>query len=164
MAVEIERKFLVRSDAWRAGVTASRRYVQGYLNGGGNDACSVRVRIGAASAWLSVKAAVAGVSRSEFEYAIPAADAEQMLAQFCPRVVEKVRHLFPWHGLTFEVDEFAGDNAGLVVAEIELPCADAAFARPDWLGREVSAVPRYYNVRLLDHPYSQWSAAERTEL
>jgi adenylate cyclase len=164
MGVEIERKFLLAGDAWCGAVVRSQRLVQGYLTQTTlpGQPCSVRVRIGAQSAWLNIKSAVAGVERREYEYAIPGADAEAILAEFCKRVVEKVRHHVPHGGRTFEIDEFSGDNAGLVVAELELESADAPFDRPPWLGREVSDLPRYYNLNLLHHPYSRWSEAERS--
>lgn len=161
MGVEFERKFLLAGGEWRDSVVASQRLVQGYLTAPGRGECSVRVRIGDGEAWLNVKSAVAGVERLEFEYAIPPADAGQMLARFCPATVEKIRHHVPYGGALFEIDEFLGANAGLIVAEIELPAADAAFARPAWLGREVSDKRRYYNLHLLEHPYSTWNAAER---
>lgn len=164
MATEIERKFLLHADDWRAAIARSQRLVQGYLtrNGGpGGPACSVRVRIAENSAWLNIKSAIVGVERREYEYAIPAPDADQMLAEFCSGVIEKIRHYVPYAGRTFEVDEFFADNAGLIVAELELEAADARFERPSWLGREVSDVQRYYNLHLLDYPYSRWSAAER---
>jgi adenylate cyclase len=174
MGLEIERKFLVVGEDWRMHALRSQRLVQGYLtrsdaaNGrerpsliptGG--ACSVRVRIGGDSAWLNIKSAIAGIERREYEYAIPPADAEQILAEFCPVVVEKIRHYVPHAGVTFEVDEFLGDNAGLVVAELELQSPTDEFPRPSWLGLEVSDRPRYYNVHLLQHPYSRWNARER---
>jgi adenylate cyclase len=162
MAVEIERKFLLADDGWRTAVTRSLRLVQGYLTRTSEDGppCSVRIRVGADEAWLTIKSAIAGVERREYEYAIPRADAEQMLAEFCNSVVEKMRHYVPHAGRTFEIDEFFGDNAGLVVAELELESAEEHFNRPKWLGREVSDKRRYYNLHLLDHPYSCWSAAE----
>ena len=165
MATEIERKFLLATDDWRRVIASSRRLVQGYLTPppGGPDApvCSVRVRIAGDEAWLNVKSAIAGIERREYEYSIPPADAGSMLAEFCGRVVEKVRHLVVHAGRTFEIDEFFGDNAGLIVAELELESIDATFARPAWLGREVSDRRRYYNLHLLQHPYARWSAAER---
>ena len=161
MAVEIERKFLLAGDGWRNEVARSERLAQGYLTQAGSGGASVRVRIGGEHAWLNVKSAVAGVERFEYEYAIPRADAEQMLERFCAGRVEKVRHHVPHAGFDFEIDEFLGDNAGLIVAELELPSPTAPFARPPWLGREVSDEPRYYNLHLLAHPYSLWSAAER---
>ena len=121
----------------------------------------MRVRIAGDLAWLNIKSAMAGIERREYEYAIPAADAEHMLGEFCDGVVGKIRHYVPYRGWTFEVDEFLGDNAGLIVAEMELEAATEPFERPPWLGREVSDKPRYYNLHLLDHPYSRWSAAER---
>jgi len=164
MATEIERKFLVAADEWRASVTRSQRMTQGYLTRAGTargPACSMRVRIAGDAAWLNIKSAIAGIERREYEYAVPVVDAARMLAEFCPGVVEKIRHYVPHGGRTFEVDEFLGDNAGLIVAELELEAADARFERPSWLGREVSAAPRYYNLHLLNHPYSHWSAVER---
>src|SRR5580765_7447987 len=117
MAVEIERKFLVASDDWRSQSQRSQRLVQGYLTApqSGGGACSVRVRIGGDRAWLNIKSAIAGIERREYEYAIPPADAEGMIAEFCPVVVEKIRHHVPAGRAMFEVDEFLGDNAGLVV-------------------------------------------------
>ena len=163
MAVEIERKFLVASDDWRSQSQRSQRLVQGYLtppqSGGG--ACSVRVRIGGERAWLNIKSAIAGIERREYEYAIPPADAEKMIAEFCPVVVEKIRHHVPAGRAMFEVDEFLGDNAGLIVAELELQSQTGQFPRPSWLGLEVSDLRRYYNVNLLQHPYSSWNARER---
>ena len=166
MSVEIERKFLVRDDAWRAAVSRSTRMVQGYLVdvaalAQGLARASVRVRIAADAAWINVKQAQAGIERLEFEYPVPVADADSMLRELCKARVEKIRHLVPVAGHTFEVDEFLGDNAGLVVAELELPATGASFPRPSWLGRDVSHIERYYNVNLIAHAYRQWSAAER---
>jgi len=161
MPVEIERKFLLRDDGWRAHVEASQRLVQGYLTDAGGR-CTVRVRIAGDEAWINLKSARAGIERLEYEYAIPKADAEQMLAAFCVGRIEKVRHRVTHAGMLFEIDEFLGDNAGLVVAELELPSADAAFERPAWLGREVSDVPRYYNIQLIHHPFARWGAAEKS--
>jgi len=161
MGIEIERKFLLIDDGWRAAVGRSQHLVQGYLARTHDAPCSIRVRIGDNGAWLNIKSAVAGIERTEFEYAIPRADAEQMLARFCHGVVEKIRHYVPYEELMFEIDEFLGDNAGLIVAELELAAVDAAFARPPWLGADVSDRLRYYNLHLLDHPFACWSATER---
>jgi adenylate cyclase len=161
MGIEIERKFLVVDDTWRGAVTRAERLIQGYLAPAGTPRCSMRVRIGDEQAWLNIKSAVAGVERAEFEYEIPRADAEFMLTRFCAGIVEKIRHHVPWAGRTFEVDEFLGDNLGLVVAELELESVGAQFERPAWLGREVSEQRRYYNLCLVDHPYSRWTASER---
>jgi adenylate cyclase len=159
MAVEIERKFLLASDAWRAAVERSERLVQGYLGG---ERASVRVRIGGDSAFLNIKARVRGAERLEFEYPVPLADAEQMLdALSLPGRVEKIRHHLHLDGAHFEIDEFLGDSRGLLVAEIELDSVDAAFPRPAWLGREVTDESRFYNVALAARPYAQWTAQER---
>ncbi|HRE16204.1 MAG TPA: CYTH domain-containing protein [Rhodocyclaceae bacterium] len=152
MAIEIERKFLVTGSDWR---TASpSRIVQGYLNR--DRARTVRVRIAGAEAWLTIKGQNVGASRAEFEYAIPLADAEALLALCDGPLIDKQRHRIPHGKHVWEVDEFFGDNAGLIVAEIELRHEDEAFARPDWLGEEVSNDPRYYNSSLATRPYSQW--------
>ena len=167
MGVEIERKFLLAGDAWRAQVVRSERMQQGYLIDAAalrasGVRCSVRVRIAGDSAWLNIKSALHGIERREYDYAIPLADAERQLAEFCDARVEKTRHYVPHGGYTFEIDEFHGENAGLLVAELELPAVDAAFERPHWLGAEVSDVPRYYNIHLIHHPYARWSAAEQS--
>ena len=166
MGVEIERKFLLHDDTWRVVIEHSERLLQGYLVGApalrdGSARASVRARIAGAQAWLNIKAARLGIERAEFEYAIPLADAELLLATLCDGVLEKVRHHVRVDGVLFEVDEFGGDNQGLIVAEVELPAVDAPFPRPPWLGREVSALARYYNVNLITHPYRLWSPAER---
>ena len=166
MKVEIERKFLLRSDDWRQRIERSERMAQGYLVGAqalrdGAARASVRARIAGEQAWLNIKAAVAGIERAEFEYAIPPADAQALLATLCDGVLEKIRHHVRVDGALFEIDEFLGDNAGLSVAEVELAAVDAPFPRPPWLGREVSALARYYNVNLIAHPYRHWSPAER---
>ena len=166
MGTEIERKFLVASHAWRGAVARSSRMVQGYLVPAplvvsGAVKSSSRVRIAGAAAWINIKSSTLGVERQEYEYAIPVADAEAMIAQLCDGVVEKTRHYVASGNHEFEIDEFFGANDGLVVAEVELDAADEAFERPAWLGREVSHLPRYYNLNLIDRPYATWSAAER---
>lgn len=156
MGREIERKFLVTGDGWRAAAVDAVPMRQGYL--ATDPACSVRVRIEGGSARLNIKSATLGVERLEFEYPIPVADAEEMLARLCTTPpVEKVRYRVPWGGHVWEVDVFEGANAGLVVAEIELPDPDAPFERPPWVGEEVSHDPRYYNVMLARHPYREWA-------
>jgi adenylate cyclase len=166
MAIEIERKFLLANDGWRAAVERSEPIAQGYLVGAqalrdGTARASVRARLAGTQAWLNIKAARLGIERAEFEYPIPVDDAKDLLATLCDGVLEKTRHHVRVDGVLFEVDEFAGDNHGLVVAEVELPAVDAPFPRPAWLGREVSTLARYYNVNLIAHPYRQWSPAER---
>jgi adenylate cyclase len=166
MATEIERKFLLVGDDWRQAVARSERYAQGYLVGARalrehHARASVRVRRAGGQAWLNIKSATLGIERAEFEYPVPPEDAQAMLATLCDGVLEKIRHFVEVDGMLFEIDEFLGENAGLVVAEVELPAADAPFPRPPWLGREVSALARYYNVNLIDRPYARWSQAER---
>jgi adenylate cyclase len=159
MGVEIERKFLVSGDGWRAGVVRTRRIRQGYL--ARNDTATVRVRavdddFGA----LTVKGATAGIARAEFEYQIPLADAEQLLLLSMGNIIEKVRHDVQHGNLTWEVDVFHGANEGLVVAEVELECEDQAFSKPTWLGAEVTDDIRYYNAELVARPFNTWRAAE----
>lgn len=166
MAVEIERKFLPANEAWRAGVHASKRIAQAYLNdtdalASGREHCSVRVRISGGSANINIKSRELGASRQEFEYPIPMQDAEQLMALGCQGHIDKTRHLVRVGGHLWEIDEFAGDNAGLIVAEIELGHEQEAFDRPAWLGREVTELLRYYNMQLSARPYSQWSDEEK---
>jgi len=154
MGREIERKFLVRSDAWKAEAKSVRSLRQGYL--AIDDGNVVRVRTDGQRAWVTIKGRGEGITRPEFEYEIPGHDADELLALCRGRVVEKTRHLIPAGVLTWEIDEFGGENAGLVVAEIELPDERADFARPDWLGEEVTGDPRYLNANLAVHPFSRW--------
>lgn len=155
MALEIERKFLVRSDAWREQVESRELLRQGYLTSG--SACSIRARVAGEHAWLNIKAKRSGMTRLEFEYAIPRADGDEILRELCQGpLLEKYRHRIPAGSLTWEVDEFLGANAGLVVAEIELPNESADFQRPDWLGEEVTDDERYYNFNLARQPYGEW--------
>jgi len=166
MGIEIERKFLLAGDGWRGLVARSEPMAQGYLVGAaaiaaGHAKSSVRVRIAGDHAWLNIKSATLGVERHEFEYPIPTDDARHLLGELADGRVEKVRHHVMLDGAHFEIDEFAGENAGLIVAEIELPSVEAPFPRPDWLGVEVSDRSRYYNVNLIERPYARWSIAER---
>lgn len=162
MATEIERKFLVTSDAWRAQAQDALRMRQGYLPG--METASVRVRVAGERAWLNIKGATLVVSRREYEYPIPLADAEEMLDALCARpLIEKTRHHVRLGPHLWEVDVFEGDNAGLVVAEVELSFPDEPFERPPWLGREVSGEARYYNVSLVRHPYRSWGEAGAPE-
>lgn len=154
MGVEIERKFLVCGDGWRgAGRPVLLR--QGYLSA--HPERVVRVRIEDGRAMLTIKGRSVGARRGEWEYPIPLADAEDFLARLCEQpIIEKYRSRIAAGALTWEVDEFLGANAGLVVAEIELDSEQQAFARPDWLGAEVTDDARYFNSNLLRQPYSQW--------
>ncbi len=164
MPLEIERKFLVINDAWRSQALRSVEMRQGYLCGDDGRA-SLRVRLEGARARLTIKAAVVGSARAEYEYEIPVEDCREILATLCVGCVEKIRHYVAatgaHHGAVWEVDEFRGDNAGLVVAEIELESVDVPFERPGWLGRELTAERRYYNHDLALHPYVSWPAVER---
>jgi adenylate cyclase len=154
MGREIERKFLLRDDAWRAGIERSVHMAQGYL--GEVSRASVRVRIADRDATINIKSAHPGISRDEFEYAIPLADAEALLTLCSGWPVIKTRHIVRVGAHTWEIDEFAGANAGLIVAEIELDAPDEEFERPPWLGEEVSEDWRYYNVALAREPFSEW--------
>lgn len=155
MGVEIERKFLVTSDAWREQATRSERFRQGYLAEA--DKLSVRVRVSAAGGWLNIKGGGINMQRDEYEYAVPQDDANELLDRYCRRpLIEKTRHWVPVGEHVWEVDVFEGDNAGLVVAEIELGAVDETFEQPDWAGREVTHEARYYNIHLVAHPYSEW--------
>ncbi|ANJ68138.1 adenylate cyclase [Halothiobacillus diazotrophicus] len=158
MAQEIERKYLLKDGSWRDAVTESRRMTQGYLTTlSGGARASVRVRVSGDAAFLNIKSMTLGVSRDEFEYPIPVADAQHMLDHLCSgAVIDKWRHYVRFGGLLWEIDEFLGANAGLVVAEVELSSEDQAITLPDWAGAEVSDDPRYYNVSLVEHPYAQW--------
>jgi adenylate cyclase len=166
MPIEIERKFLVTSDAWRSAAREVVPMAQGYLNDlatvdSGAMKASVRVRIAGDQAFLNLKSRELGHTRQEFDYPIPLADARALLALCIGGVIDKRRHHVEYAGHLWEVDEFLGDNAGLVVAEIELDGAGEAFAKPEWLGVEATDASRYYNLALASRPYSQWSGAER---
>ncbi len=154
MAQEIERKFLVTGDAWRE-LAEGTMYRQGYLST--VEDRTVRVRTVGAKGYLTVKGITVGATRTEFEYEIPVADADTMLDELCIRpLIEKTRHKIPFDGLVWEVDEFAGDNDGLVVAEVELSHEDQELRLPNWIGEEVTGDPRYYNANLVVHPYKAW--------
>jgi adenylate cyclase len=152
---EIERKFLVRADAWRAHVASRVHLRQFYLSTNGRS--SIRVRLlGATGARLTIKSVEAGLRRSEFEYDIPLADAEAMLPLAIGSIIDKERHIVDSDGFRWEIDVFHGDNEGLVIAEIELTSTDQAFAHPDWLGAEVTGDRKYYNAALVHRPFKSW--------
>jgi adenylate cyclase len=155
MGIEIERKFRLQNDSWRAEISASTLLRQGYL---ANTArASVRVRIAGPQAWLSVKAMSASIARAEYEYLIPVEEAQQMLATLCEGpLIEKWRHRVLHGPSEWEIDEFLGENAGLVIAELELKTEEECFVRPAWLGSEVTSEERYYNFRLAQYPYRLW--------
>ena len=154
MSVEIERKFLVRDDRWKVlGQGVLLR--QGYLSS--HPDRIVRVRIEGDAALLTIKGRSVGATRGEWEYPIPLADAEAFLDSLCERpIIEKYRSRIRFEGMVWEVDEFLGENAGLVVAEIELEREDQPFVKPDWIGEEVTQDARYFNANLLRHPYRAW--------
>jgi adenylate cyclase len=155
MAVEIERKFLVRDGSWRTATDAGIAIRQGYLST--DPGRVVRVRLAGDRGALTVKGPTNAATRLEFEYAIPAADAGRMLDDLCvPPLLEKTRYRIRCGRHVWEIDEFFGDNAGLVVAEIELTDAGEAFERPGWVGDEVTGDPRYFNSNLVAAPFSTW--------
>lgn len=157
MAVEIERKFLLASDEWRHAAKSGVQLAQGYLSS--DPSCSIRVRVAGDQAWLNIKGATVEISRPEFEFAIPLVEGQTILETLARRpFIEKTRYEIPVGQHVFEVDEFHGDNAGLVVAEVELASTDEVFERPDWLGIEVSDDARYLNAALVNHPYCDWAA------
>ena len=154
MGIEIERKFLPADDGWK-GLGQPTLMRQGYLVA--DPVRTVRVRIEGERAVITIKSKSIGASRGEWEYEIPVPDAAELLDRLCEQpLVEKVRHRIEHAGHTWEVDEFQGENAGLVVAEIELGSEDEAFEKPGWIGREVTGDPRYYNSSLIRLPYSKW--------
>jgi CYTH domain-containing protein len=153
MAVEIERKFLVTDDSWRDG-SPGVRMAQGYLSLAPERA--VRVRLAGENAWLTVKGRTEGISRAEFEYAIPPGDARDLLAMCLPSVIEKTRYRVPVCGRVWEIDVFHGANEGLVLAEVELEDESARLELPSWTGEEVSADPRYFNACLAARPFRTW--------
>ena len=154
MPQEIERKFLVRNEDWCVPGTGIR-YRQGYL-------CTVpertvRVRLVRDQGFLTVKGISVGATRDEYEYEIPAAEAAEMLDRLCQRpLIEKTRYRVEYHGLVWEIDRFAGDNAGLIIAEVELDEEGQAIELPDWVGKEVTDDPRYYNANLIANPFADW--------
>lgn len=158
MGIEIERKFLVAGDGWRVGADGGTPIVQGYVADDGER--SVRIRRKGDTHILTIKAARAEGGRWEFEYPVPAADAQAMFEQVCTApAIDKVRYTLPAGQLTWEIDVFAGANAGLVVAEIELPSAETPFERPDWLGPEVSDDERFLNANLYVRPFGGWGVS-----
>ena len=155
MALEIERKYLVADTAFLDGLTGVY-FKQGYISAG--EGTTVRVRIEGERAVITLKGMSKGVTRSEYEYEIPFADAEGMLEEFClGPFIEKTRYTITWRGRAWEVDLFAGENKGLVVAEIELQSEEEVIEKPPWLGKEVSGDSRYYNGSLVNNPFGGWS-------
>ena len=154
MGKEIERKFLVKNDAWRA-LAQGTMYRQGYLNSVKER--TVRIRTVGDRAFLTIKGITVGATRAEYEYEIPTAECNAMLDGLAEKpIIEKKRYKIPQGAVTWEIDEFFGDNAGLIVAEVELESEDQAFDKPEWIGDEVTGDPRYFNSNLIKHPFTTW--------
>jgi adenylate cyclase len=155
MAQEIERKFLVKDDSWRSAAGEGKVYLQGYLSLDRERV--VRVRVKGNQGFLTIKGLREGISASEYEYPIPLADAEEMLQKLCLRpLIEKVRFEVSFGGLLWEVDEFKGENQGLILAEVELKSEDQAVTLPPWAGLEVSHDKRYSNASMVQSPFKSW--------
>ena len=154
MATEIERKFLIKGEAWRA-LAEGTMYRQGYLNSAKER--TVRVRTVGDKAFLTIKGITVGATRAEYEYEIPFADCNALLDDLAEKpLIEKKRYKIRQGEFTWEIDEFFGDNQGLIVAEIELTSEDQQFGKPDWIGEEVTGDPRYFNSNLIKHPFTRW--------
>jgi len=154
MGIEIERKFLLKNDTWRS-LARGIKYRQGYLNSTKDR--TVRVRTIDDRGFLTIKGPNKGATRVEYEYDIPGSDAANMLDDLCEKpIIEKNRHKIDFAGLIWEVDEFFGENTGLIVAEVELESEDQRFEKPEWVGDEVTGDPKYYNANLVIHPYIKW--------
>jgi adenylate cyclase len=163
VSFEIERKFLVGGEAWRDLVRQRVTIRQAYLNSA-DDKASIRVRIkNESTATLTIKSRDADIRRLELEYPVPLVEAEAMLQLRQGSVIQKIRHVVPWHDLAWEVDVFSGDNEGLVIAEIELDHEARRLDLPGWIGREVTGQRQYYNSFLIARPFRSWSAAERAD-
>lgn len=158
MPFEIERKFLVVGDQWRS-LGEGIPYRQGYLTT--QPERTVRVRLAGNQGYLTIKGATDGICRREYEYAIPQSEAEELLDHLCDRpLIEKVRYRIQWGDRLWEVDEFFGENEGLIMAEVELTDPEQSVEIPDWIGKEVSDDPRYFNAYLMRHPYKTWASVE----
>ncbi|QHV98150.1 CYTH domain-containing protein [Spirosoma endbachense] len=156
MGIEIERKFLVKGTDWKQ-VGKGQFYQQGYLSN--HPDRTVRVRRVDDQGYITIKGKTSGASRSEYEYPIPIEDALEMLHELCEKpIIVKVRYRIPYEGLVWEVDEFQGENQGMVVAEVELSSADQTISLPDWVGQEVTSEAKYYNANLSKHPFPNWSS------
>lgn len=154
MGTEIERKFLLKNDTWRS-LARGTRYRQGYLNS--TRERTVRVRTIDDKGCLTIKGPNKGATRAEYEYDIPESDARSMLNDLCEKpLIEKSRYKIDFAGLVWEVDEFIGENRGLILAEVELESENQRFEKPEWIGDEVTADPKYYNTSLVTYPYSKW--------
>ena len=155
MTVEIERRFLLADDSWREAASEPLVLQQGYLSV--EKERTIRERIIGSQAWLTLKSYISDMTRSEFEYEIPLAHAQAMMANMCPFKMEKYRYRVEFEGFVYEIDEYFGDNAPLIVAEIELPSEDTEFPKPSWLGKEITSDGKFTNAYLSKHPYSSWT-------
>jgi adenylate cyclase len=156
MSFEIERKFLVRGDDWRRLVSSHTAIRQAYLASNGKLSTRIRIR-GDGAATLTIKSRPADLRRLELEYPIPVLQAEALMQLREGSVIEKTRHVVSYGDLTWEIDVFSGENLGLIIAEVELNDIDQKIEMPDWIGREVTAQPQYYNSFLVQQPFSSWS-------
>ncbi|UQB43336.1 CYTH domain-containing protein [Thiomicrospira microaerophila] len=164
MAREIERKFLLKNDLWRQQVSKKTLFIQGYLNQieENSSKSSVRIRIEGEQANINIKSLEIGLSRDEYEYPIPVDEAQNMLKKLAVGpIIEKVRYLVELEDVTWEIDEFFGDNEGLVIAEVELETEDQTLTLEDWVGREVTDDVKYYNISLSKYPFKDWSDDEK---
>ena len=159
MGIEIERKFLLANDSWRS-LAPGVRYRQGYITA--QPGRTVRIRTIGDRGFLTIKGPGPGAARAEFEYEIPGEDARVLLDTLCEKpLIEKNRHRIDYQGFVWEVDEFLGENQGLVIAEIELSHENQEFTLPPWIGREVTGESRYFNAALVHHPYSRWNREQK---
>jgi adenylate cyclase len=161
MSFEIERKFLVRGDEWRALVSSHTTIRQAYLASSGKSSIRVRIR-GDATATLTIKSRSAELRRLELEYPIPVLQAEALMQLREGSVIEKVRHEVPRGALVWEIDVFSGENAGLIIAEVELDDVNQQIDLPAWIGREVTSLPQYYNSFLVSRPFRSWSPDDQS--
>lgn len=158
--IEIERRFLLKNHNWRTLAGTPEHIIQGYLSVEKQN--TIRIRITQTQAWLTLKGYISDISRHEFEYAIPLSEAQLILKNMCTFVLEKHRYHIKYQGFHFEIDEFFGINAPLIIAELELPNEHTSFTKPNWLGTEVTHDARFTNAYLSKHPYSLWSACDDT--
>ena len=156
MGKEIERKFIVEGDTYKE-LSKGTLYRQGYLCS--DSIRTVRVRLCGNKGYITVKGKTQGAARPEYEYEIPVDDANKMLENLCEKpLIEKIRYKYSFEGFIWEIDEFLGENHGLVIAEIELPNEKTEFKKPDWIGKEVTGIPEYYNSSLVHNPYKNWKS------
>lgn len=158
MTIEIERRFLLKNDNWRTEAGTPEKMLQGYLSV--EKEAAIRVRIIGDKAWLTLKGYISDITRSEFEYEIPLQHAEQIMQTMCRFKLEKHRYKISHQGFVFEIDEYFGENAPLIVAELELDSEQAEFPQPDWLGQEITSDGRFTNAYLSKHPYATWENLE----